>query len=142
MKNFLKAILLLAMLFVTVRASNAQVSVGIVIGAPPPPRVVAVIPPRPDPGFMWVDGYWYPVGRHYRWHEGYWTRPPYEGARWIAPRHEGGRYYGGYWEGGRGRVEHDHHWDHKHDRDFHDHGRHGDHDRREHHDRHDDHDRH
>jgi hypothetical protein len=41
--------------------------------------VVAVHPAAPGPGFTWVDGYWYPVGGHYRWHEGYWTRPPYEG---------------------------------------------------------------
>ncbi len=21
---------------------------------------------------VWVGGYWYPVGGHYRWHDGYW----------------------------------------------------------------------
>jgi WXXGXW repeat (2 copies) len=80
MKNFVRAVLLIAMLLVTAKAGQAQVSVGIVIGAPPPPRVVAVVPTRPDPASMWVAGYWYPVGHHYKWHEGYWTRPPYEGA--------------------------------------------------------------
>jgi len=79
-----------------------------VIGAPPPPRVVAVVLPSPAPEYVWVTGYWYPVGRHYKWHEGYWTRPPYEGARWIPPRHDGERYYTGHWEGDGGRVEHDH----------------------------------
>ena len=128
MKNFVRATLLVAMLLVTSRASKAQVSVGIVIGAPPPLRVAAVVPARPDPGCVWVEGYWYPVGRHYKWHEGYWTRPPYEGARWVVPHHDGDRYYAGYWEGNRGRVEHDHHSDHSRDRDFHDHDRHGDHD--------------
>src|SRR5215831_4881721 len=118
MKNFIRATLLVAMLLVTARASKAQVSVGIVIGAPPPVRVAAVVPARPDPGCVWVEGYWYPMGRHYKWHEGYWTRPP----------HDGDRYYAGYWEGNRGRVEHDHHSDHNRDRDFHDHDRHGDHD--------------
>lgn len=126
MKNFIRATLLVAMLLVTCRASKAQVSVGIVIGAPPPPRVAAVVPAMTDPGSVWVEGYWYPVGRHYKWHEGYWTRPPYEGARWVAPHHDGDRYYAGYWEGNRGRVEHDHHSDHSRDRDFHDHDRHGD----------------
>ena len=101
-------------------SSRAQVSVGIRIGAPPPPRVVAVVPvERPGPDFVWVEGYWYPVGHHYRWHEGYWTQPPYEGARWVAPHHDGERYFVGYWDGDRGRMEHDHHWDHDHDRDFH-----------------------
>ena len=116
-------------------ALPAQVSVGIRIGEPPPPRVVRVLPESPGPDFVWIGGYWYPVGRHYRWHEGYWTRPPYAGARWVGPRHEGGQYYVGYWEGDRGRVEHDHHWDHDHDRDR-DRWR----DRDDHHDR-DDHDR-
>jgi hypothetical protein len=131
MKHFIRATLLVAILLVTVSLSKAQVSVGIVIGAPPPPQVAVVVPAMPDPGSVWVEGYWYPVGRHYKWHEGYWTRPPYEGAHWVAPRHDGERYYGGFWEGGRGRVEHDHHWDHSRERDFHDHDRHDDHGRHE-----------
>ena len=133
MRKLIAAILFSAMLWMAAPASFAQVSVGIVIGAPPPPRVVAVHPVSPGPEFFWVDGYWYPVGGHYRWHRGYWTRPPYEGARWVGPRHDGERFYGGYWEGEHGRVEHDHRWDHDHERDHHgdhdrDHGRHpGDH---------------
>jgi hypothetical protein len=67
---------------------------------------------------MWVEGYWYPVGRRYQWHQGYWTRPPYEGARWVPPRHDGQQFFEGYWEGDRGRFEHDHRWDHDHDRDY------------------------
>ena len=136
MKTYIRAALLAAMLLAAVRASNAQtqVSVGIVIGAPPPPRVT-VVPAMPESGFVWVEGYWYPAGRHYKWHEGYWTRPPYEGARWVAPRHDGERFYAGYWEGDRGRFEHDHHWDHDRDRDYHDHDRHDDHDRHGDHDR-------
>jgi len=98
---------------------SAQVSIGITIGPPPPPRVLRVLPPNPGPGFLWVEGYWYPVGHHYKWHEGYWTRPPYPDAIWVAPRHDGKQFFEGYWEGGRGRVAHDHHWDHDRDRDFH-----------------------
>lgn len=112
----------------------AQVSIGISIGPPPPPRVVYVRPACPGPEFMWVEGYWYPVGHRYRWHEGYWTRAPFAGALWIAPRWEEGRFYEGYWEGRHERVMHDHRWDRDHDRDWHDHdhdhGRgHGHHDR-------------
>jgi len=103
-----------------------QVSVGIRIGAPPPPRVVVVAPSRPGPDFIWVQGYWYPAGSRYRWHEGYWTRPPYGGARWVEPRHDGERFYNGYWDGDHGRRDHDHHWDRDHDRRDHD----RDHDRR------------
>lgn len=134
-----KILLAAALLFAAAPTSHAQISVGIQIGTPPPPRALAVIPPSPGPDFVWIEGYWYPVGRHYRWHGGYWTRPPYAGARWVAPRHDGERYYAGYWDGDRGRFEHDHRWDHDHDRDrdrWHDHD---DHDR----DRdHDDRDRH
>lgn len=90
---------------------SAQISIGIRIGPPPPPRVVRVVPRSPGVGFVWIDGYWYADGRRYRWHDGYWTRPPYEGARWIAPHHDGQQFFAGYWEGGRGRLEHDHHWD-------------------------------
>src|SRR5262245_31747004 len=74
---------------------NAQVSIGVTIGPPPPPRVVYAPPPPPAPAFVWVEGYWYPVKHHYKWHDGYWTRAPYEGAQWIAPRYEGGLFIAG-----------------------------------------------
>lgn len=107
---------------------GGQISIGVRIGPPPPPRVI-VRPVAPGPGFFWVEGYWYPVGGHYRWHDGYWTRPPYAGAHWVGPRHDGERFFEGYWDGDRGRREHDHRWDRDHDRDFdRDHDR--DHDRR------------
>jgi hypothetical protein len=96
---------------------SGQVNVGIRIGPPPAPRAYYRQPPRPGPDFVWVDGYWYPVGHRYVWHEGYWTRIPYQGARWIGPRYEGGMFYNGYWETGRGRFDHDHRWDRERDRD-------------------------
>jgi hypothetical protein len=130
--KWIGTLLLLGTFFVGAPSVFAQVEVGIRIGAPPPPRVIAVRPVAPGPEYVWIDGYWYPGGGHYVWHRGYWTRPPYEGARWIGPRHDGERFYGGYWDGPHGRFEHDHHWDHDHDRD---HGRW--HDRDDHdHDRH------
>jgi hypothetical protein len=97
----------------TLAAASAfgQVSIGIQIGTPPPPRILRVRPPRPSPEFVWIEGYWYPVGNHYKWHAGYWTAPAYPAARWVAPQYVGGRYFAGYWEGDRGRREHDHSWD-------------------------------
>jgi hypothetical protein len=116
MKKFLSAAVLAAMLFAGAPA-KAQVSVGIELGAPPPPRYVRVRPVAPGPGYVWVDGYWYPVRGRYVWHRGYWTYPPYGGAVWVGPHYEGRRYYNGYWEGERGRFYHDHRWDRERYRD-------------------------
>ncbi len=125
---------LLALTLLAGGSMFGQVSVGIRIGAPPPPRVVRYRPSAPGPDFFWVDGYWYVVNGRYVWHQGYWSRPPYPAARWVAPRHDGERYYDGYWEGDRGRFDHDHRWDRDRDRDWrekhHDRDHDRDHDRR------------
>jgi hypothetical protein len=97
-------------------AALAQVSFGVRIGAPPPPRVIRVQPRSPGVGYSWIGGYWYPVGNKYRWHDGYWTRPGFEGARWVQPRHDGQQFFEGYWDGDRGRLDHDHRWDKSRDR--------------------------
>lgn len=110
----------------------AQISLGIRIGPPPRPRVIRVHPQSPGPGYIWLDGYWYPVNGRYQWHDGYWTRPAYEGARWVGPHHDGSMFFEGYWEGDRGRIEHDHRWDKErgHNRDYDREHHDGDHDRR------------
>src|SRR4029077_16910827 len=109
--------LLLTTLVVAGSFAFGQVSIGIVIGPPPPPRGVRVLPASPGPEFVGVEGYGYRVGHHYKWHGGYWTRPPYAGARWIGPHHDGERFFEGHWDGDRGRREHDHHRDRERDRD-------------------------
>ena len=110
---------LLALVLLASGTIFAGITLGIRIGAPPPPRVV-VQPASPGEGYTWVGGYWYPVSGKYQWHDGYYSRPPYEGALWVAPRHDGKQYYSGYWQGpGRERVEHDHDSDRGHDRDYH-----------------------
>src|SRR5262245_49930893 len=115
MRHGLVASAVCALLLLGGSMAYAQVSFGITIGAPPPPRDYRVTP-RPGPEFVWVEGYWYPQGHHYRWHDGYWTRPPFPTAYWVQPYYYDQRYYGGYWEGRRGRFEHDHRWDHERDR--------------------------
>jgi len=70
---------------------------GYYMAAPPPPPPIYYAPPRPGPGFVWVNGYYYPAGRSYQWRQGYWAQPPRGRARWIAPRYNQGRYYTGYW---------------------------------------------
>lgn len=118
LKTNLLATLLFAGGCFLIQPAYSQVSLGIRIGAPPAPRVY-VQPASPGPGYTWVGGYWYPVSGHYRWHAGYYSRPPYEGALWIEPHHDGQQYFAGYWQGaGRERVEHDHHFDRDHDRDY------------------------
>ncbi len=117
MRRFTSAALLGFLLLAGGSAFGAQVSVGIRIGAPPRPRVVRVVRPRPAPEYVWIDGYWFVEKKHWRWHEGYWARPPYAGARWIAPRYEREMFFVGYWEGDHGRIEHKHH-EHGRGRDF------------------------
>src|SRR5262249_26640065 len=129
--NRLLTTILLGITLLTAGEVFGQVSFGIRIGPPPPPRAVRVLPRRPGPDYVWVDGYWYPVGNHWKWHKGYWTLAPYAGAHWYAPHYDGGQYYEGYWEGGRGRIEHEHRWDHDRYRDYraHDHDHDHDYDR-------------
>jgi|SRR5262245_28373432 len=104
MTRFLKAFAISALLLAPASLANAQVSFGIRIGEPPPPRYYRV-PAYPGPGYEWVEGYWYPVRGHYMWRDGYWARAPYQGAYWASPYYSGGRYYAGRWEGRRERRE-------------------------------------
>jgi len=110
MRTLLRTLAISVFVVGTASMAQAQVSFGIRIGEPPPPRAYRV-PPAPGPDYIWVEGYQYPVNGHYVWHNGYWTRPPYEGAYWVAPYHVGGQYFAGRWEGPRGIVNHDHRWD-------------------------------
>lgn len=121
MKSFIRTALLVAILPVGGLVFGAQLSIGVRIGPPPRPRVVRVLPRRPGPEQVWIDGYWYVVKKRYTWHEGYWTLPPYAGARWVPPYHESEMFFVGYWDGDRGRFEHSHHrgrdrdrWDYRH----------------------------
>jgi hypothetical protein len=118
MKNVLRTLAVSALLLGPATAARAQVSFGIHIGPPPAPQAYRV-PPQPGPDYEWIEGYQYPQGSHYVWHNGYWTRPPYAGAYWVAPYHVDGQYYAGRWEGSRGYVNHNHSWDHAKQRDAH-----------------------
>src|ERR1700681_2279561 len=110
MKTLLQTLAISALLLAPASTAHAQISFGIRIGEPPAPRAYRVPrPPRPD--YEWVEGFWYPEGSRYKWHDGYWTRPPYEGAYWVAPYYDNGQYFVGQWEGSRGNLSHDHRWD-------------------------------
>ena len=52
--------------------SSAQISV--YIGTPPPAIVYEEPGPPPEAGFIWIEGYWTPVGHRYKWVRGHWER--------------------------------------------------------------------
>jgi hypothetical protein len=116
MRKVLQALAISTALLVPASAAQAQISFGIHIGEPPAPRAYRV-PRQPGPDYVWIEGYQYPQGGRYRWHNGYWTRPPYEGAYWVGPSYDGGQYFAGQWEGGRGNLSHSHRWDRRRQRD-------------------------
>ena len=122
-KTFLTISLFAAVLLFALPVFAVRISIGIRIGPPPAPRVVPSRPASPEPDFVWIEGYWYPIRNQYHWHEGYWTRPPYPGARWVAPQNDGKRFFDGYWEGEHGRVDYDHPWTADRERDFRQHER-------------------
>ena len=99
----MKKLLLAGLLLMGSTTFAAHVSIGVNFGAPPPPPRVAYFA-APGPGYVWIDGFYYPARRGWEWRPGYWSRPPYVGAYWVRPRYEGRRYYGGYWERGRGHA--------------------------------------
>ena len=141
MRNqLLKTLAILVVILGSAPPARAQFSFGIRIGEPPASRVYRV-PPCPAPDYVWIEGYYFPEDHyvwvegshyseegHYSWHDGYWTRPPYQGAYWVEPYHVGDQYYYGHWEGARGVIAHEHRWDRERQRDegrieHHDHGR-------------------
>jgi hypothetical protein len=100
----MKPTLLVLLLAGTSLFAETHVSIGIGFGTPvyypppPPPIVTYAPPPCPGPGYVWVPGYWHPIGTRYSWHAGYWAAAPYPGAYWVAPRYSKHRYYSGYWQ--------------------------------------------
>ncbi|HEV2214407.1 MAG TPA: YXWGXW repeat-containing protein, partial [Terracidiphilus sp.] len=84
-------ILLLALLVSLVPAVS-HAGVFISVGFAPPPLPVYVQPMCPQPGLMWVPGYWAYGPDGYYWVPGAWVPAPYEGALWTP----------GYWGWGSG----------------------------------------
>ena len=72
---------------------------GIVMVAPPPPRV-EVIGAAPSAGYVWIDGYWNWVGGRHEWVAGHWAagRPGYHWAahHWVR-QGDGWRMKTGHW---------------------------------------------
>jgi hypothetical protein len=91
-------------------SATAQVSVDVIIGAPPPPVRYEVVPP-PQPGYIWAPGYWFWNGHQHVWYEGHWEGERADGhyiaAGWVeTPR--GWRFVPAHWEHSEHEHEHDH----------------------------------
>ena len=81
-------------------AAPAPVYVGGVVTVAPPPPQVDVIGVPPQPGFVWIGGYWNWAGGQHIWVPGRWVEPR-PGYHWVAHtwiRVGGGwRLQEGYW---------------------------------------------
>ena len=81
-------------------AAEAQVSLDVTIGTPPPPARVEIVP-APRPGFIWAPGFWSWDGHHHVWHRGYWEREHpgehFVPAGWVNGPH-GWHFAPAHWE--------------------------------------------
>ena len=75
---------------------------GVVMVPPPPPRD-EVIGPEPEPGYVWLSGYWSWTGDRHVWVPGHWSAPR-PGRHWVAHQWvrqgDGWRMKPGHWERG------------------------------------------
>ena len=75
---------------------------GVVMVAPPPPRV-EVVGVAPAAGYVWIGGYWSWVGGRHEWVGGHWAagRQGYHwvGHAWVR-QGDGWRMRPGHWERG------------------------------------------
>ena len=78
--------LLLALVIILVPVSS-HAGVFISVGIAPPVLPVYVQPDCPEPGLMWIPGYWAYGDDGYYWVPGAWVPAPYPGALWTP----------GYW---------------------------------------------
>jgi len=63
----------------------ADISIGITVDTAPPELPVYDQPPLPEPGYIWVPGFWAwnPDGGYYYWVPGTWVEPPAPGLLWT-----------------------------------------------------------
>ena len=88
----------------TLYTSEAQATTTVVVAQPPPPPPPQpeVVYAQPDPGVVWISGYWAYDGARYVWIGGRWARPPHRRYHaYVQPHWEprGGNYVyiQGYW---------------------------------------------
>ncbi len=101
-KTALISVGLLALLLLAFPArSLAQISVGISVRVGPPALPVYEQPVCPDPGYIWVPGYWAYSDDGYYWVPGTWVLPPQPGLLWTPGYWGWGNdayaWHAGYW---------------------------------------------
>jgi WXXGXW repeat (2 copies) len=77
--------LILMALLISLIPASALAGVFISVGFAPPILPVYVQPPCPEPGLMWMPGYWAYGPDGYYWVPGTWVPAPYDGALWTPP---------------------------------------------------------
>ncbi|HEX4023411.1 MAG TPA: hypothetical protein VHX52_01705 [Steroidobacteraceae bacterium] len=98
-RSQLVAAALCAALLLTSAVSWAQISISVNLA--PPPLPVYTQPPLPQPGYLWVPGYWAWADGGYYWVPGTWIEPPQPGLLWTP----------GYWGWSNGAyLWHDGYW--------------------------------
>ena len=92
---------LLLALAVSVMPAMSFGGVFISVNFAPPVLPVYEQPPCPEPGLIWIPGYWAYDEDGYYWVPGTWVPAPFEGALWTPPYWgwDGGLYvfHPGYW---------------------------------------------
>jgi hypothetical protein len=77
---------------------------GLVLVAPPGPRAETIGEP-PEPGYVWLGGYWNWVGNRHEWIAGHWA-PPRPHREWVpyqwVRQGDGWTLKKGHWQ----RVKH------------------------------------
>jgi hypothetical protein len=101
MRNLIRALIAALSLTALPVISQAGLFIGVSVGLPPPALPVYVQPPCPQPGYMWIPGYWAWGDDDYYWVPGTWVLAPAPGLLWT-PGYWGwseGAYlwHGGYW---------------------------------------------
>ncbi len=75
---------------------------GVVLVAPPAPQVEVIGTP-PQPGYLWIGGYWDWIGGRHQWIAGHWVAPR-SGHHWVAAdwvrQGDGWRLRRGHWQRG------------------------------------------
>ena len=81
--NLTRLVRPLLLLLVLTLASASFAAVFISVTVAPPPLPVYVQPPCPEPGYIWIPGYWAWGPYGYYWVPGYWALAPEPGLYWT-----------------------------------------------------------